>query len=173
MMRRLQLPVKAAKAVLATLEPLVRATEQRRGAIRETSWRSPYILGFLATLTNLLAARSALDPPGSTQLASIQTTVWASLSGQREDRVGEDICLLSALQDAAFLDGCQNAVILMQGLSGGSLPLELFETGYQSSDDQQPEWGVSDTARRLEWSSGNALVPALWQRYFDDYLQQQ
>jgi hypothetical protein len=170
MMRRLQFPVKTTRVVLATLEPLVRATEQRRGPIAETSWRSPYVLGFVATLTNMLAARGALEPPGSAQLASLQIAVWTALSGQRDDRAGEDICLFSALQDAAFLEGCRNAGILMHGLLGGSLPLDLFQPDEPPGAGCLGDFDVPDPVRRLEWSSGNAMVPALWQRYFDDYL---
>jgi len=135
--------------------PLINQSMQR-GAIPETAFRDPYIIGFLSMLITLIAKRQ-VGPLGAASLASVQARAWSDITGTDGALVGEEICFLSAGQDKAFDLGCRNASSFFQAVS------EVFD--HQRDDD------LADTpALSAPFIGAREGESSLWARYFDAYV---
>ena len=105
-------------------------------------WLQPHVLGFLATLVTLIAARKS-GHLRNHALADVQSRVIDDLTGAGPDLIGEEICLLSSRQDQNFAAGCAGAGIFyaaLQALPDNGLP----------SPDGDPERGQLAARRQLD-----------------------
>jgi hypothetical protein len=140
------------RAAAGQIVPLVEGTRLRLGTIPDTTWRDPYVIGFLGILITFIATRNtgSLD---TDDLASVQAGAWTDITGMPGDFVGEEICFLSASNDARFMFGCHNAEVFVQALDA-----------------------VRRQGERPDEGSGTSLVAdrevrsTLWSRYFDAQL---
>src|SRR5271165_5633566 len=98
---------RARNAACGMIGPLLNQSMQR-GAIPDTAFRDPYIIGFLSMLITLIAKRQ-VGPLGAASLAAVQAKAWTDITGADGALVGEEICFLSAGHDKAFDLGCRNA----------------------------------------------------------------
>lgn len=86
-------------------------------AIPGSAWLQPHVLGFLSMLVTLIALRES-GRLRSHALAHVQSSVIDELSGVGSDLIGEEICLLSSREDAAFAAGCAGARSFYEALLG-------------------------------------------------------
>jgi len=140
------------RAAVGEIAPLVEGTRLRLGAIPDTTWRDPYVIGFLGILITFIATRST-GPLDTDDLAAVQAGAWTDITGMPGDFVGEEICFLSASNDNRFIFGCRNAEAFVRALDT-----------------------VSRQGDRLDEGSGSSLTgdrevrSTLWSRYFDAQL---
>jgi hypothetical protein len=161
---------RARRAVVGAIAPLVESSKRRLGTIAAASWREPYMLGFVSMLISLMAKCETRNRIGSEELGTVQCDVWQSITGLPDDRIGEDICLLSAEKDREFLAGCFNACRFIDAFHGLHDPndpdvRELCMGGFEEHVEPRADASVRTFGR------GGNMAAALWTRYFDDHLR--
>jgi hypothetical protein len=139
------------RAAVGQIVPLIDGTRLRLGAIPDTAWHDPYVIGFLGILITFIATRS-IGPLDTDDLATVQAGAWTDITGMPGDLVGEDICFLSASNDNRFLFGCRNAESFVRALDAAGRRSEQFDEAV--------------TALPAE----REVTSALWSRYFDAQL---
>jgi hypothetical protein len=105
------------KAAVAAIAPHVEASRYRLNGVPDDTWLQPYMVGFLGTLITLVAIR-AVGPLRSHALGLLQMEAWAEITGQRAELVGQEICLLSAVQNPEFVEGCRSASAFLEARGG-------------------------------------------------------
>lgn len=160
--------IRATRSASAIISPLVERSRRRRRGLSPDIWRQPYVIGFISSLITLIAARVACRRLESNRLGSIQLACWTAVTGQPDDEIGEDICMLSANRDEAFMLGCHNAGVFLAAYCGEPLNSAegFFETGF---DDQQSRMQQSAAGEEnLEiYGKGGIVACFLWQQFFD------
>jgi hypothetical protein len=144
------------RAAAAAIIPFIDGTRLRLGAIPDSAWRDPYVIGFLGMLITVTATRLVGSLPTDT-LAAVQSGAWADITGMAGDVIGEEICFLGAANDVRFLSGCSNAESFFQALDAASRQRE------QSLDAGLRVSPVAEGA-------GHDVGSVLWSRYFDAHL---
>lgn len=99
---------RASRHVIATLEPLVRASRRRLNDIPASAWLDPYLLGFMAMLITVIA-RAEVRSLSGTELAILQGRTWSALTDINADVFGPEVMVLSESRNEAFLCGCRDA----------------------------------------------------------------
>jgi hypothetical protein len=140
------------RAAVGQIAPLIDGTRLRLGAIPDTAWHDPYVIGFLGILVTFIATRS-IGPLDTDDLAAVQAGAWTDITGMPGDLVGEEICFLSASNDSRFMLGCRNAEAFVQALDIADRQSERLDEGL----------AVALPADREVRST-------LWSRYFDAQL---
>jgi hypothetical protein len=163
-MIRLWDTARAKRAAISTIAPLVEATRARLGAIPAAAWQEPYLLGFMSMLIALVALWHTRGRLGSDQLGLIQLEALARIAGVHDDRIGERICFLSALDDESFLAGCRNAWLFLRAYHGEPPPAETDDLDAEILDDIDVAIDIRPFGR------GGLLAAAVWQRCFERYL---
>jgi hypothetical protein len=108
------------KAAIALLTPFVEQSRSELGAIPDTAWSDPFLVGFVVMLASL-EARDAAGFLSSHTLGLIQCETLAAFSNQTADVAGESIFLLNMEHQGAFGAGCGAAA---------AFHLALREQGY-------------------------------------------
>jgi hypothetical protein len=163
-MIRLWDTARAKRAAISTIGPLVEATRARLGGIPAAAWQQPYLLGFMSMLIALVAMHHARGRLRSDQLGLIQLEALARIAGVQDDRIGEQICFLSALDDESFLAGCRNAWLFLRAYHGEPAPADTDELEGEIPDDIDLATDVRPFGR------GGLLAAALWRRCFERHL---
>lgn len=171
-MFRLWKVARARRAAVAAIAPLVELSRGRLGSIPSEAWRDPYLIGFLSMLITLVVKVESDGRIGSEQLGLAQAEAWARITGERDDLIGEEICLLSSSRNSAFGKGCSNALRFMKAFSGE----------HYIVDPNMPD--VGEVAGRLatevdeRWPEhvdvfgrGGIVAAALWTQYFDETIR--
>jgi hypothetical protein len=140
------------RAAVGQIVPLIDGTRLRWGAIPDTAWRDPYVIGFLGILITVIATRS-IGPLDTDDLAAVQAGAWTDITGMPGDLVGEEICFLSASNDNRFMLGCRNAEAFVQALDIADRQSERLDEGSVASLPADRE-----------------IRSTLWSRYFDAQL---
>jgi hypothetical protein len=146
---------RARSAARAMIGPLLNQSMQR-GAIPETAFRDPYIIGFLSMLITLIAKRQ-VGQLGAASLAAVQAKAWTDITRTDGTLVGEEICFLSAGHDKAFDLGCRNASSFFQAVS-------------QASDHRLGDDFADTEAFPAPFIGVSEGESSLWARYFDAYV---
>jgi hypothetical protein len=162
-MIRLWNTARAKRAAISTIAPLVEASRARLGGIPAAAWQEPYLLGFMSMLIALVAMQHTRGHLRSDQLGLIQLEALARIAGVQDDRIGEQICFLSALDDESFLAGCRNAWLFLRAYHGEPAPADAdFES--EILDNIDPPTDVRPFGR------GGVMAAALWRRCFERHL---
>jgi hypothetical protein len=140
------------RAAVGEITPLIESTRLRLGTIPDTTWREPYVIGFLGILITFIATRST-GPLDTDDLAAVQAGAWMDITGMPGDFVGEEICFLSACNDNRFIFGCHNAEAFVRALDTFS---------------RQGERLIEGSAMSL--TADREVRSTLWSRYFDAQL---
>jgi hypothetical protein len=148
------------RAAAGEITPLVEGTRLRLGSIPDTTWRDPYVIGFLGMLITLIAMRST-GPLDTDDLGAVQAGAWTDITGMSGDFVGEEICFLSASNDNRFTFGCRNAESFVRALDTVSRQGALLDEGLATSltDDREVRsalWSCYFDAQLIEPSSAEA-----------------
>ena len=106
---------KARRLARATIAPFLQRDPGGRAMLQAGDWLQPQTIGFLATLVTLLAQRHC-GPMRSHALAAVQSDVLNAVTGIGPELIGEEICLLSSREDAAFAAGARGAVAFLEAL---------------------------------------------------------
>jgi hypothetical protein len=106
----------------------------------------------------------------SDQLGLIQVETFSRVTGVRDDRIGEQICFLSAARDQKFLKGCRNALFFLKAYNGQPSDPDIgdlcdaspFGDGAltEISPDEAPAFG-----------RGGLVAALLWRHYFDGQVR--
>lgn len=165
--------LRAARAASAVILPLVEGTERRKRGIAPDIWRQPYVIGFISTLITLIANRTVPGDLDGNRLGNVQLDAWSTVTGERDEQVGEDICMLSASQDAAFVAGCRNAGLFLTAYAGE--PLDPADYGAGNSGDtgtgEDMQFCVNNEENLEIYGKGGAVAFHLWEKFFDSQLQ--
>jgi len=147
---------RARRAAAAAIVPLVDGTRRRLGAIPDSTWHDPYVIGFLGMLITTIATRTA-GSLRTADLAAVQAGAWSDITGKSGDVFGEETSFLSAAHDNAFISGCRDAETLCHAL-------------YVASEHSEQQLGAgADSTIAPEHGE---IRSALWSRYFDAHLSQ-
>jgi hypothetical protein len=163
-MIRLWDTARAKRAAVSTIAPLVEATRARLGGIPAAAWQDPYLLGFMSMLIALVAVHHTRRHVDSDSLGLIQLEAFARITGVRDDRVGEQICFLSALDDEAFLAGCRNAWLFLRAYNGEPGPAEPDAIEADLLDN------LDLTIDAAPFGRGGVMAAAVWRRCFEGHL---
>jgi len=96
------------KAAVAVITPQVDASRHRLAGIPDAIWLEPYVVGFITALITLVA-RQAVGSLSGTAMGLVQADAWAEITGLDAGLIGEEICLLSSMEDLEFAEGCRSA----------------------------------------------------------------
>lgn len=99
---------RTSRHVVATLEPLVRASRRRLNDIPASAWLDPYVLGFMAMLITVVA-RAEVRSLSDIELAALQGRAWSALTDMNADLFGPEVMALAEARNEAFLSGCRDA----------------------------------------------------------------
>lgn len=167
------------RAAVTTLRPMLRASEARLGFIPPGSLRTPYMIGYLSMLISIIAVWSTRGRLRGEELGVAQIEAWMQLTGQADDLIGEEICLLSADADPDFVEGCRNARMFIEAYRGALDPdvvMGALESAGGEADTtggwSGPSYthsGVSAREARV-FGRGGPTAAALWRAYFDERL---
>jgi hypothetical protein len=140
------------RTAVEEIRPLLEGTRLRLGGIPDTAWQDPYVVGFLGMLISSIATNRAgrLD---TDDLAAVQSSAWADITGMPGEMVGEEMCFLSASNDSRFIFGCRNAETFLEALRAG-----------------QPRAGQLDVDETVALPAERESRSILWSRYFDAQL---
>jgi hypothetical protein len=163
-MIRLWDTARAKRAAISTIAPLVEATRARLGGIPPAAWQEPYLLGFMSMLIALVAMHHVRGRLGSDQLGLIQLDALARIAGVQDDRIGERICFLSAVDDESFVAGCRNAWLFLRAYHGEPPPAEADDLESEILDDIDLAIDVRPFGR------GGVVAATLWRRCFERHL---
>ncbi len=160
---------RARRAAIATIAPMVDLSRSRIGFIPPARWQQPYMIGFLTMLISIVAKLETRGRIDGDDLGIAQASAWQAITGLSDDRIGEDICLLSANADPDFWRGCSNAARFFDALHGRQDPAdpdirELCEDAVLSSTPAL----TPDESRTF--GRAGSIAAALWSRYFDDSI---
>lgn len=130
------------------------------------------MIGFLTTLISVVAKLETGGRLGGDRLGLTQLSAWMVITGLPDDQIGEEICLLSANSDVAFLDGCRNALSFIKAFKGQPDPddagaLNLHDSGELLLADA----GERQPRKPEEFGPGGYLTAAFWSSYFDDRVR--
>ncbi|MCW5567025.1 MAG: hypothetical protein KIS84_02215 [Dokdonella sp.] len=144
---------RARKAAVAAINPHVERSRSRLHGISDAAWRDPYVVGFLAMLITLVAQKEE-SRLGDQALGLVQLDAWEEITRVKTSNIGEEICLLSANGDTAFLSGCRNAQRMFDAFAA------------------EPSVGDGVSAGEAEPSAGtqSGAASQLWSLLFDDRL---
>jgi hypothetical protein len=162
---------KARRAAVALITPLVRGTERRHGPIPQIAWHSPYIIGFMTMLISLVVMQRSRGRLTDEQLGLTQLSAWQQIAGLHDDRIGEEIVLLSTEEDADFMGGCSNACRFLSSMQG---PISLGDIGQLAGP-----YGQSFADAAATWWAFSpdpieaASTVALWEQLFESRLLDQ
>lgn len=148
---------RARLAAEGTILPLVEKSRRRLGAIPDTAWSDPYIVGFMMMLITIIA-RMEVGRLDSEAICHVQAKAWQGITGQ-ESEIGEEVILLSAAGNQHFETGCRNAADFAAFLVSHSVLLRRDGEGNESVDGRG---GWHDAAL-----SDRCDVLAAWENYFD------
>lgn len=158
------------RVVVNAIAPMVACSRRRLGAIPPARWREPYMIGFLTMLISLFAQRRARSAISSERLGLLQGNAWQDLTGLPDDRIGEDVCLLSAEYDREFVGGCIAAARFAEAYYGRHDPLDP-----EILDVIGSEWAYAqcppDADDLRVFGNNGAIASALWARYFEDRVR--
>lgn len=98
----------------------------------------------------------------------MQAEAWQVLTGLADDRIGEDICLLSAAGDADFIAGCMNASQFMRALCGDAVAGDPDVCELLSGEQIGLDIHAAECAPAF--GRGGIVAAALWSRYFEDHV---
>ncbi|MGI9385073.1 MAG: hypothetical protein ACR2PO_18125 [Methyloligellaceae bacterium] len=163
---------RARRAAVAAISPLVDLSRHRLGAIPVQAWRDPYVIGFMAMLITLFAKDETEGRIGSEQLGLAQTEAWARITGERDDLIGQEICLLSNRRNADFGEGCSNALQFMkafhgeQGLAGPHMS-DISEAAGRLAAEADAVWPEHVDI----FGKGGVVAAALWTRFFEERVR--
>lgn len=128
------------------------------------------MIGFLTMLISLLAQRRTGCRLNSERLGLLQGDAWQDLTGLPDDRIGEDVCLLSAEYDREFVGGCLAAAHFANAYYGRHDPMdpEIMEV-------VGGEWAHAHVSSEADdehvFGNNGAIARALWARYFEDRVR--
>lgn len=170
---------KAKSAALSAITPFVEKTRVQLGHIPDYSWRRPYMIGFVTTLITLIAQRRAHGSIDSDQLALVQLETWMELTQLADDQIGEDIQILSASNDPAFVSGCENAVVFcrvfygdVSGLSIEDLsPTEIDTMSRPFNGGNRDLYDGGIQAQNGMTNKAGELTFTLWEKFFNERLK--
>ena len=169
-MRNLTAIRRARDAALELLLPFVEASRQRFGGIPPTTWRQPYVIGYITMLISLGTQGSSATKLTQHQIGQTQIRAWSEITGHYDPAIGEDILVLSASANPAFLEGCRNAAHFFAACHGYPDPEATDLTTILAADYLGRIASARETSpidKRYELG----LIPAaLWSHYFDDYV---
>ncbi len=150
------------RAAVGAIGPQVERSRRRHHGNPDDAWMRPYLLGFLGTLITLVARR---EQPGlgDPALGNVQSEAWARITGLGPALVGEEICLLSAACDRAFLDGCRNAGELFGAMVAAEAACTALDYRPDPASSEQIP-AMSEEHPRI------AEARDLWERHFDGHL---
>ncbi len=157
------------RAAVAVISPMVTQSRARLGGIPDVVWRRPYMIGFVAMLVTVLAKSETRGRIGTHQLGLAQVDAWTEITGQYDDRIGEEICLLSAQADEDFMQGCRNASRFLEAYWGvhDADDADIRETCEIASVQEAPMFGPGELGA---FGRGGAVAALLWSRYFDEQI---
>lgn len=157
----------ARRAAVATIAPLIRVSTRLRGPVPEHAWGNPYLIGFLTMLISMIAIARTGARLDSDALGVVQMRAWHDITGLPDDRIGEELLLLSSGNNEDFKAGCRNAKIFLAALAGLDMP---------DIDRQEPSpmrFGSAPTLSPDEAAAfgHDALsVHCQWIECFDEYV---
>jgi hypothetical protein len=141
----------ARRRAIALVRPFVERTRLAR-KIPNSVWLDPYFVGFIGMLVTLAAARNPTVLHND-ELAAVQSSAWAAITGMQREMIGDELCSLSADHDPRFEQGCINAANFLSVTQTTAPEPPL---GAQHSIEERP-------------------ADALWERYFiealDDFVR--
>lgn len=150
---------KARKAACAAISPLVERSRARLGAIPDTIWTNPYLVGFMVMLITIIAKMEIGKIEGQA-LCLVQIKSWEDITGVKSGFIGEDVLLLNAERDHDFECGCHNAVKLASFLIENSI------LGWQH---RQFDFSIGAA---VPWTERDDLS-SLWEQVFDAHINEQ
>lgn len=156
--------------VVNLIAPMMASSRRRLGTIPPARWREPYMIGFLTMLISLLAQRRTGCRLTSERLGLLQGDAWQDLTGLPDDRIGEDVCLLSAEYDREFVGGCLAAAHFADAYYGRHDPMDP-----EIIDVVGGEWANTHVSSEADdervFGKNGAIARALWARYFEDRVR--
>lgn len=162
--------MRARRAVVNVIAPMVASSRRRLGTIPTARWREPYMIGFLTMLISLFAERRTRCSISSERLGLLQEDAWQDLTGLPDDRIGEDVCFMSAEYDREFVGGCMAAVRFAEAYYGRHDPLDP-----EILDVIDREWNGAQFPSEADdvgvFGKNGAIARALWARYFEDRVR--
>lgn len=155
------------------IAPWIDHSRRRLGTIPETTWREPYMIGFLAMLITLAARNQSNDRVADEALGLVQLQAWADITGVHDSEIGQEICLLSSSRNAEFGEGCENALRFLRVFSGTQGPAnpdiaDVCGTAEFQSGNANEVW--PEHGRSPDFGRDGVLAAALWQRYFEEKI---
>ncbi|WP_290997622.1 hypothetical protein [Hyphomicrobium sp.] len=160
---------RARRAAISTIAPMVDLSRGRIGSIPPTRWQEPYMIGFLTMLISIVAKLETRGRLDGDDLGLAQAQAWQAITGLSDDRIGEDICLLSANADPDFWRGCSNAARFFDALYGRQDPVDPDIRELCEDAVLAPAPALTPNEARAFGRAG-AIAAALWARYFDDRI---
>lgn len=129
------------------------------------------MLGFMSMLIALIAKQHARGRIDSDRLGLTQVEAFTRITGVVDDRIGEQICFLSATGDERFLGGCRNALLFLKAYYGEHDSADA-DVGVVCEALTLSGLGLADTPKDETpvFGRGGLIAAALWQHYFDRHL---
>lgn len=154
---------RARRAAVSVIAPLVESSRERLGQdFMLAAWLRPYIVGFLSMLITLIAREETGRRLSDDMLARTQLDAWRAITGLDDDRIGEDICLLSAAREERFMAGCADAVRFASAYYGLHVDPPLV------SDEAIDAWDVDVAGHDVDAAFRyNVRAERLWRRSFE------
>jgi hypothetical protein len=114
-------------------------------------------------LITLVAAMRVGRRLSHEQLGLVQLKAWQQITGLVDERIGEDILMLSASGHEDFLQGCENAAAFLREMDHAVAILnDEFGAAQQSPFEASHRQASSQAS-----VANRAHVEALWERYFE------
>jgi hypothetical protein len=104
---------KGRTAAIASLQPFVDHTLSQLPVNINANWQNPHILGFMATIVTLITEH-VVGSLKSDSIASVQSGALAHLTKAGSELIGEQIYLLSSMNDIEFQIGCKNGQVFFE-----------------------------------------------------------
>ena len=164
---------RARQAAVAALAPLIEQSRRRCGPAVDAAWRQPYMIGFLSMLITLAAMSSTRRPLSRDELGLAQIESWSRLTRLPDDSIGEDIQLLSAERNGAFVEGCANALDFWSAYRLRERPYDVdsfpHRIAHMHAPDASPLEQIS-LHEKINYSSSDASD--LWRFFFENRLKE-
>ena len=156
----------ARRAAVATIAPLIRVSTRLRGPVPEHAWGDPYLIGFLTMLISLIALARTSARLDSDALGVVQMRAWRTITGLPDDRIGEELLLLSAANNEHFKAGCRNARTFFAALTG----IEVSDVDRSEPKSWHVETWLTLSPDELSVFGRNGQIShSQWVDFFDEH----
>ena len=97
----------------------------------------------------------------------IQTRAWQTITGLADDRIGEDICLMSAEADPDFMRGCADAARFFEAIHCRTDPADP-DVSAACAETLASDPSVRTPGTASVFGRGGFVAASLWARYFEE-----